>query len=393
MALRRTLGNAVVWARLPAAAKAAWLADMTGLPPRDPGLERAVDEAVGWLERAQDHSASADGGAARHYSLKTGWGTSYPETSGYIVPTMLAYAAWRNDAEAKARAKRMLDWLVAIQLPGGGFQGGRIDSRPVVPVTFNTGQILLGLAEGLATFGEEYRSPMRRAADWLVATQDPDGCWRKHPTPFAAAGEKAYETHVAWGLMEAARLEPERSYGEAALANVRWALQWQRPNGWIERCCLTDPARPLTHTLGYALRGILEAYRYCGEEMFLSAGRRTADGLLTALRGDGFLPGRLWPDWRGAADWACLTGTVQIAHCWLMLHEITGEARYLEAATLANRYVRRTMIVDGRPEVRGGIKGSFPVWGEYGACEYLNWAAKFFVDSHMLERRIRGDGT
>lgn len=40
---------------------------------------------------------------------------------------------------------------------------------------------------------------MRRAADWLVETQDADGCWRRHPTPFAEPGEKVYETHVAWG--------------------------------------------------------------------------------------------------------------------------------------------------------------------------------------------------
>ena len=394
MPLKQILQNAVDWVRLPAAARAAWFTDMRGLPDRDPGIEVAIDEAVAWLGRAQDHSASDDGGAARHYSLKTGWGTSYPETTGYIVPTLLAYAALRTGGDeggdAHARAERMLDWLVAIQLPDGGYQGGRIDARPVVPVTFNTGQILLGLADGVGGFGERYRPAMRRAADWLVATQDPDGCWRKHPTPFAEAGEKAYETHVAWGLLEAARQEPDSAYAEAALANVRWALQWQRENGWIEKCCLNDPSRPLTHTLGYALRGILEAYRYSDEQVFLDAARRTADGLLGALGEDGYLPGRLLPDWRGAVNWVCLTGSVQVAYCWLMLHEATGEARYLEAATAANRYVRRTMAVEGPPEVRGGIKGAFPVSGDYGAFEYLNWSAKFFIDSHMLEGRIRG---
>ena len=36
----------------------------------------------------------------------------------------------------------MLDWLVSIQMPSGAFQGGTIGESPVVPVTFNTGQIL-----------------------------------------------------------------------------------------------------------------------------------------------------------------------------------------------------------------------------------------------------------
>jgi hypothetical protein len=355
---------------------------------RDAGSERVLAESVGWLCRAQDESRSADGGVARDFSLVTGWATSYPETTGYIIPTLLDYAILAKREDLDFRARRMADWLVSIQLPCGGFQGGRIDSRPIVPVTFNTGQILLGLAAAQQRFGG-YGEPMRRAADWLVQTQDPDGCWRKHPTPFASAGEKAYETHVAWGLLEADRIEPARGYGAAGLANVRWALGSQKANGWIDNCCLDGATEPLTHTLGYALRGILEAYRYSGDQQFLDAARLTADGLLGAIRPDGRLAGRLLPDWSAAVDWVCLTGTVQIAHCWLLLYEFTGEIRYAEAGFAANAFVRRTVRVDGAPETRGAVKGSLPVDGAYGRFQYLNWAPKFLADSLMLELRIR----
>ena len=375
---------------LPAPAKRARRRDRRGLAAEDPGVDRVIAEAVAWLGRAQDRSASGDGGVARDYSLIKGWATSYPETTGYIVPTMIDYAAQTGDRSARERARRMLDWLVAIQLAEGGFQGGRIDSRPVVPVTFNTGQILLGLAAGVAAFGD-YRQPMRRAADWLVATQDADGCWRKFATPFAAAGEKAYETHVAWGLIEAARQEPASGYGEAALANVRWALTNQRENGFFEQCCLNDPSRPLTHTLGYVLRGVIEAFRFSEDPALLGAARRTADGLLRALGDDGHLAGRLLPDWRPAVDWVCLTGSVQVAHCWLLLFRLVGDERYRDAGFLANRYVRRTISMDGPDETRGAVRGSFPVDGEYGRFVYLNWAAKFCVDSQMLENEIRAE--
>lgn len=374
--------------RLPAAAKAERRNDSLGLPAEDPGVERAIDEGVAWLGRAQDRSASADGGVARHYSLITGWGTSYPETTGYIIPTMLTYARLRADESVRRRAKRMLDWLVSIQFPEGGFQAGAIGSIPVVPVTFNTGQILLGLASGVREFGLYYEA-MRRAADWLVKTQDPDGCWRTYPTPRAAPGEKTYETHVAWGLLEAARLAPETPYAPTAIANLRWALRWQHDNGWFEKCCLSNPAQPLTHTLGYVLRGIIEGYRFTGDDLFLQAARRTADGLLKALGTDGFLPGRLDSEWRATVRWACLTGTAQIACCWFLLFEQTGEARYREASIAANQYVRRTMQVDGPAETRGAIKGSFPVHGQYGSYQYLNWAAKFFIDANLLEQVLQ----
>lgn len=379
------------WA-LPVEARAAHRADGAGLPVHEPGIERALEEAVGWLCRAQDRSASQDGGVARHFSLVTGWGASYPETTGYIVPTLLDWARLRIDDGVRARARRMLDWLVSVQLPGGAFQGGVIGATPTVPVVFNTGQILIGLARGVTEFGEAYREPMRRAADWLVQVQDTDGCWRKHASPFAKRGEKTYDVHVAWGLLEAARLEPRSPYAEAVMANVRWALSRQRENGWFEGCCLTDHAQPLTHTLGYALRGLVEAHRFSSDRALLGAARRTADGLLTAIQPNGFMPGRLDSLWRGTVRWACLTGTVQIAYCWLYLFQVTGEDRYREAALTANRFVRHTVRTEGPPEMRGGVRGSFPISGAYGRYEYLNWAGKFFVDALLFEREITAAG-
>lgn len=370
--------------RLPAAARVAHLRDWrVGVAAQDIDPLCAVDAAVRWLYRAQDLSTSHDGGVARHYSLLTGWSPSYPETTGYIIRTLLAYSHWRGDDEARQRAKQMLDWLVSIQFPEGGFQGGVAGASPRVPVIFNTGQILLGLSAGVREFGD-YSDPMRRAAEWLVRAQDADGCWRKHPTPFAASGEKTYDTHVAWGLLEAGRVANESRYADAALANVRWALRWQHGNGWFAQCCLDDPSAPLTHTIGYALRGVIEAFRYSGDEQFLRAARKTADALLDVINADGFIPGRLRQDWSAAARWACLTGSVQVAACWLLLHQQTGDMRYHAAALAANRYVRRTISLDGPEDTRGAVKGSFPVHGDYGRYGYLNWASKFFIDSQML---------
>jgi len=355
----------------------------------DPGINQSISAALDWLAAAQDNSQFKDGGVARHYSLVSSWVPSYPETTGYIVPTLLQEARRRRDPKLRQRARRMLDWLVKIQMPCGGFQGGMINARRAVPVTFNTGQILMGLAEGVREFGDRYRPAMCAAADWLVNTQDSDGCWRRHPTPFAQPGEKVYETHVAWGLFEAARREPMSRYGDAGIHNVRWALTCQRPNGWFEKCCLDIPESPLTHTIGYVLRGAIEAYLFSGERRFLRAAQLTAEGALSALRPDGFLPDRLDSRWRGTVPWACLTGTAQIAHCWLLLYKETKDVRFRDAAFLANRYVRRTMRLDGPPEVRGAIKGSFPVNGGYNRFEYLNWACKFFIDSNVLEQQVR----
>ena len=70
------------------------------------------------------------------------------------------------------------------------------------------------------------------------------------------------------------------------------------------------------------------------------------------------------------------------------MHEITGEPRYWKKGQQLTAYVRRTIALDGPENQRGGIKGSFPVDGDYGQWEYLNWAAKFFIDAQLLEVAI-----
>jgi hypothetical protein len=284
----------------------------------------------------------------------------------------------------------MADWLVSIQLEGGGFQGGVVNARPKVPVTFNTGQILLGLACAAKHWGKGYGDAMNRAAKWLVDTQDPDGCWRQYPTPFASPGDKSYETHVAWGLFEAARIEPSRQYEIAARRNIEWALGNQLANGWIDKCCLSDSERPLTHTLGYFLRGLVEAYRFDADQTILSAAESTARGIMSACTKDGFLAGCLDRHWQGQVPWVCLTGNVQVAHCLLMLYQITGDRDFRDVALSLNRFVRKTIDLRGSSGTRGGVKGSYPVDGGYGRFEYLNWAAKFFIDSNRLEAAACG---
>jgi hypothetical protein len=374
--------------KLPASVRAEVRADRLGLRQPDPGSDQAISACLGWLADAQDLSRTDDGGVARHYHLVHGWGASYPETTGYIAPTLFTCADRTGDRKLVERARRMLDWLVSIQFPEGGFQGGMIDQSPVVPVTFNTGQILIGLADGARRCGDPYLEPMRRAANWLASTQDADGIWRDFPTPFAKPGEKTYETHVAWGLMEAVRVEDRPDWRLAALRNVDAALEKQHDNGWFESCCLTDPKHPLTHTLGYALRGVVEAWRLSGERRYLEGALRTANGLLGAQRPDGALPGRLGHDWTANVGWSCLTGNVQIAACWLLLAADADEPRFVEAARRANAFTRRSIRLDGPAGIRGGVKGSFPVDAWYGRYEYLNWAAKFAIDAFLLEQDL-----
>ena len=188
-----------------------------------------------------------------------------------------------------------------------------------------------------------------------------------------------------WGHVRGRRVAPGHGYGESGLRQVDWALTKQQPNGWFASNCLNDAERPLTHTIGYVLRGLLEAQLFSGRADLLAAAVRTGSSLVDAIGADGYLAGRLDQDFRPAVEYVCLTGSVQVAHCLFILFQLTGEQRYLDAGRRLTSFVRRTVRMDGPPETRGAVKGSFPVDGDYGQWEYLNWAAKFCIDALLLE--------
>jgi hypothetical protein len=107
------------------------------------------------------------------------WAPSYPETTGYIIPTLYRYAAITGDEDCRARARRMADWEIDIQLPGGGVLAGALGDSDK-PTVFNTGQVIFGWVRAFEEEQDErYRDAAVRASAWLCDIMDDDGCWRK----------------------------------------------------------------------------------------------------------------------------------------------------------------------------------------------------------------------
>jgi colanic acid/amylovoran biosynthesis glycosyltransferase len=111
---------------------------------------------------------------------------------------------------------------------------------------------------------------------------------------------------------------------------------------------------------------------------------------LSKVQADGFLSGRFDADWEPQASWNCLTGSCQIAYVWVRLSKITGQKKYFEAAQKLLGFVKRTQRCRTSTDdpIRGGIKGSHPVWGGYDPFRYPNWAAKFYVDALLETDRV-----
>jgi len=279
----------------------------------------------------------------------------------------------------------MADWEIEVQMPSGAVQGGVI-GHPPTPSVFNTGQVIFGWVRAARETGDErYVRAACRAGRFLVDHQDDDGIWRRGLSRYAKPGPQTYNTRTAWALVELGALTNDPTFREAGVRNAMAALTRQLPNGWFEGNDLEDDETPLTHTIAYAMRGVQEIGALEGREDLVAAAQRTAAALMPRQESDGRFAGRYGRQWNPVVPWSCLTGNAQLAVNCLRLDEITGNTGYRAAAERALRFTASIQdLRTSHPGVRGGIAGSYPIYGAYGRFEFLNWAAKFFADGLML---------
>ncbi|MBW7907084.1 MAG: hypothetical protein LC135_11940 [Phycisphaerae bacterium] len=361
-----------------------------------------ADAAVEWLARSI--AACGGRGSAAYYSRwyrpARGWAPPYPETTGYIIETLIAHADFARRPELIELALSQADWIRTLQeddgaLPGGWIAGGR---KPP-PSIFNTGQMILGLvAAGDRSGDAACLESARRAASWLAGQVDSaTGTWMAHS--YVAGYSPAYYTRVAWPVLEVWRRTGDSALKSAAVRVLDTIAGWQQPNGAIRNWEFRPGQPAFTHTMAYTIRGFLESARLLGNEgdRFFDVALRAADAVRRRMELRGRLAGAYDAELRGRYWYTCLTGNCQFAIAWMKLGDRTRDARFLSAALKALEFVTRRQSLGAiDPNVRGAIAGSSPLWGRYLTLRYPNWAAKFFVDAchaaHARLQRLVEDG-
>ena len=347
--------------------------------------------AARWLARAQD--AMPDGGVSYGYfpfRSARGWRESYPETTGYTVPTLFDYAHISGDVEFRDRAIRAARFVAGCQMASGAIYGGRVRSTfaGAIPVAFNTGMALLGFSAAYRRTGDAFfRECARKAAEFLVRDVDVDGQFRSHG-PFVHSGIiKTYSVLCAWPLYLAGQDCGEPEYCRTAMLVCDASLRQQRENGWFDNNCLSPmDDTPLLHTIAYTLQGLLEVGILSGERRYVAAAQQALDHLLPFCAG-GFLHSRWFANWEPAALSSCLTGAAQIAIVGYRLAAHTGEPRYRHAADAVVNYLKAVQPsgAGADPEIAGAIGGSFPLVGAYMRNGFPNWATKFLLDALICQ--------
>jgi uncharacterized protein YyaL (SSP411 family) len=344
--------------------------------------KESLDKAAAWLIMAQ--KANHDGGMGSFHLINK-WSASYPETTGYIVQTLINYGKKYGKQEAIDSAIKAADFLLKIQKESGGWQGGRIgENKP--EIVFNTGQVIRGMIAAYEHSGDKkYLDAAIKAGFWLAEIQHPEGYWQTH-----ALMEKArvYDTFVDAPLLQLYELTGEDKFRKTAIKNLDWVIRDKMlENGWFEDCDNTVKRndKPILHTIAYTLDGLIDCGIILKENIYIEAAVTGAVRLRDIFMENGFLYGRYDRNWNGFEYMLC-TGSAQMAIVWLKLYGIYHDKTYLEAA---QRMANLLIFIQSRgfketEHTLGAIPGSFPLWGRYEPFAFPNWATKFFCDVLML---------
>jgi uncharacterized protein YyaL (SSP411 family) len=343
----------------------------------------ALNKAAGWLMAAQ--KANADGGMGS-FHLVNKWSSSYPETTGYIIPTLLNYGKKNNQHAAIDSAIRAADFLIKIQKESGGWQGGRIgENKP--EIVFNTGQVIRGMIDAYhVSDDKKYLRSAVKAGRWLSGIIHPEGFWQTHALMDRA---RVYDTFVDVPLLLLYELTGDDQFRKTALRNLDWVVDDKmQKNGWFEDCDNTVKRndRPILHTIAYTLDGLIDCGLTLKEDKYIEAAVIGAVKLRELFLSQGILHGRYDRNWNGSEYFLC-TGSAQMAITWFKLYRKTRDESYLIAA---RRMINLLIFIQSRnfpekPETLGAIPGSFPIWGRYEPFAFPNWATKFFCDALLLE--------
>lgn len=327
--------------------------------------DQALEEVMGFLKRSiQVHDGH---GSAHSYSYwmnpENGWHLPYPETTGYMLETLVQYG--QKDPDFLNLADRCAKWLQRIQNDDGWYYRGLHPSNG--PSVFNTAII----AQGLLRYGKEVEA--RKAYDWLLQVQQPDGRFDRYG--YRDQHFPTYYTRVAWSMIEGGLqfndgnlMQRGEKVLEQLLPNMKGKI--------IQNAGFRRAGGASLHTIAYCMRGWLECLQLLQRESSHLIDR--LDYFEKLYSGKNQWPGECFPH---RYRFRCPVGEAQMLLCY-----VRANRRLAFHDEIMSDLIKAQKK---KGPARGALPGSIPHWGPYMRLKYPNWGAKFLADVLMIEGPLR----
>ncbi len=344
-------------------------------------FKRRTASGLAWLKASIDACDGAGSSAyySRIYKPLRGWAPAYPETTGYIIETLLDYYELTGESWLREYALGCADWICSLQLSDGSLPGGFVSASPA-PSVFNTGQMIFGLIRAYEqTNSEDYFKVLAAATAWLQNTLDDDGVWRAGA--YREGFVPSYYTRVVWSVLEANRHLKDPSIETKMRSALEFYLSRVRKNKSVRDWAFDSDSFAFTHTIAYTIRGFLESGKLLGDQNILKTSVGLAHKIMLLRERDGSLAGAYDEKWNGRSWYVCITGNCQLSIVLAKSAEISSDLRYLNGA------MKIFGDVVSKQSSNGAVAGSLPLWGRYLFMRYPNWAVKFYLEAYLTLKR------
>jgi hypothetical protein len=348
-------------------------------------LQEASNLALCWVRKSI--AVCGGQGSSHSWSPLLGWRAAYPETTGYLLETLLQWQAITPDTQLsdglRTDIRSCTDWLLTLQLSSGAFPGLLVGHQQ--PSIFNTGQIVLGLVAVARhpdfgpLFQPQLDTVLANALNWMTELIEPDGAWRK--AAYQPGFTPAYYTRALWGAYEAtAYLKP----GQVPDPRLQQALHYYaalfQPNATVSNWGFWSQKPAFIHTIAYTLEGFWHCLLFQPDTDLQQRLLHSLEQLQQLRQRDGRTAGTYDYHWKGDFSFLCLTGCAQLSVLYrkvgiaLKRHDFLDTADQLLGECLSHQSRWRW-------PARGALAGSWPLWGPYLRGRYPNWAVKFLLDA------------
>ncbi|MDR0307496.1 MAG: methyltransferase domain-containing protein [Chitinispirillales bacterium] len=297
-----------------------------------------TEKALNWLK----NNTHQTGGILIHSKAHE----SYPEVTGYIIPTLIDYGM-------KDFALELGQWLLTKQQPNGGFLGA--GSNKVF--LFDVGQVLRGLL-ALSDTSKLIRTGAERVMHCLY-----NGMLDGGKTGFIRQYDNYGNGIIPEGIMlytlppfiEAARKFEFPQYIEAAEKCIDFYMAGER---FLDK-------KTLLHFLSYEIEAMIDLGRCSDVLDILSffANNQNIDGTVRAYE---------------SVEWVCIPGLSQLAVCWYKAGMSAPADKAME-------------WLDANQSLSGGFLGSVGNGANYFPKNEPSWAVKYYLDAQRWRIRRHFD--
>jgi len=338
-------------------------------------LTLALKENLKWIYAS--FKTNGYKGSSGSRSVLGKWESPYPETTGYLIPTLIAGHPYVPELGLLSLAKKQIPFFKNLRTAEGGFYS---DAKNSAPIVFDTAQILLGLISLVPEVTEPdlLLDEIAITRQWLRDLLDEEGNFISHN--YVLQYQPAYYSRIGWPLAFAENIIDSKP-STATKMLIHRITSSQNENHSFPNWGFYKGENAYTHTLAYTLRGLWEYAELVNSKKIKKQVKQSLHKLHQTISSEGCIAGSYDENWEGDYSFICSTGNAQLALLNLLVFERTGQKIFLDhISDLISPLLKAQRKVSLN---KGAVPSSLPIWGPYQRMKFTNWTQKFFADVLM----------